>query len=160
MTASLEGGEWSAVHPGRTLHPGKTRYPFCRRLGGPQGWSGRAENIVPSGTRYRTVQPVVIRYTCRTFYKRKIIKILQTIKLTRVTYMCVCVCVCVCVYICTFSPYRTVNHLGYKTNQLLLYREIINTWKPVLNYVKVYVEILRVKHLAYSFSKHVTKMRI
>jgi len=25
MTAALEGGEWSAAHPGRTLPPGKIR---------------------------------------------------------------------------------------------------------------------------------------
>ena len=34
MTAALEGGEWSAARPGRTLPPGNTRYPFYRRLGG------------------------------------------------------------------------------------------------------------------------------
>jgi len=32
MTAALEGGEWSAARPGRTLPPGKIRYPFYRRL--------------------------------------------------------------------------------------------------------------------------------
>ena len=50
MTAALEGGEWSAARPGCTLPPGKTRYPFYRRLGGPKGRSGRAENSnrVPS----------------------------------------------------------------------------------------------------------------
>jgi len=37
MTAALEGGEWSAARPGRTLPPGKTRYPLYRRLGGAQG---------------------------------------------------------------------------------------------------------------------------
>ena len=58
MTAALEGGEWSAARPDRTLPPGKTR-----RLGGPQGRSGRAENLVPTGIRSRTVQPVVSRYT-------------------------------------------------------------------------------------------------
>jgi len=62
MTAGLEGGEWSAACPGRTLPPGKTRYPFYRRLGGPQGLSGRAENLVPTGIRLRTVQPVVSHY--------------------------------------------------------------------------------------------------
>ena len=31
-TAALEGGEWSAARPGRTLLPGKTRYPFHRIL--------------------------------------------------------------------------------------------------------------------------------
>jgi hypothetical protein len=37
MTPGLEGGEWSAARPGRTLPPGKTRYPLYRGLGGPQG---------------------------------------------------------------------------------------------------------------------------
>jgi len=56
-------GEWSAVSPGRTLPPGKSRYPFYRRLGRPQGRSGRTENLVPTGIRFRTVQPIVSRYT-------------------------------------------------------------------------------------------------
>ena len=63
VTAALEGGEWSVARPGRTLPPGKTRYPFYRRLGEPQGRSRRAENLVPTGIGYRTVQPVVSRYT-------------------------------------------------------------------------------------------------
>ena len=68
MTAALEGGKWSAARSGRTLPPGKTRYPFYRRLGGPQGRSGRAENLVPTGIRSRTAQPVVSRYTdCATW---------------------------------------------------------------------------------------------
>jgi len=56
--AALEGGEWSAARHDRILPPGKTRYPFYRRLGGPQGRSGRAENLVPTEIRSRTVQPV------------------------------------------------------------------------------------------------------
>ena len=63
MIAALEGGEWSAARPDRTLPPGKIPYPFYRRLGGLQGRSGRAENLVPNGIRSRTVQPVVSRYT-------------------------------------------------------------------------------------------------
>jgi len=59
MTAALEGGEWLAAPSGRNLPPGKTRYPFYRRLDGPQGRSGRAENLVATGIRSRTVQPVV-----------------------------------------------------------------------------------------------------
>ena len=43
--------------------PGKIRHPLYRRLGGSQGRSGRAENLVPTGIRSRTVQPVVSRYT-------------------------------------------------------------------------------------------------
>ena len=63
MTAALEGGEWSAACPGRTLPPGKTRCPFYRRLDGPQGWSGRAENLVPTRILSRTVHSIVSRYT-------------------------------------------------------------------------------------------------
>ena len=63
MTTALEGGELSAARPGRTLPPGKSRYPFYRRLGGLQGRSGRAENLVPTGIRSRTFQPAVSRYT-------------------------------------------------------------------------------------------------
>jgi hypothetical protein len=58
MTAALEEGEWSAARPGRNLSPGKNRYPFYRRMGGRQGRSGRAENLVPTGIRSRTVQAV------------------------------------------------------------------------------------------------------
>jgi hypothetical protein len=56
MTEALEGGEWSAARPGHTLPQGKNRYPFCIRLGGPQGRSRRAENLVPTGFQSRTVQ--------------------------------------------------------------------------------------------------------
>ena len=63
MTTELEGGECSAARPGRILLPGKTRYPFYRRLGGPQGRSGRTENLVPTGIDPRIIQPVVSRYT-------------------------------------------------------------------------------------------------
>jgi len=51
MTAALEGGERSAARPGRTLPLGKTQYSFYRRLGGPQGRSGQAENLVRTGIR-------------------------------------------------------------------------------------------------------------
>ena len=53
MTTALEGGEVSESRPGRSLPPGKTRYPFYRRLGGPQGRSGQARKISPpTGIRY------------------------------------------------------------------------------------------------------------
>jgi len=55
---ALEGGEWSAARPGRSLPLERTRFPFYRRLGELQGRSGRAENLVPTGIRSRTVQPV------------------------------------------------------------------------------------------------------
>jgi len=49
--------------PGLHLPPWKTQYPIYRRLGGPQGRSGRAEILVPTGIRSQTLQPVVSRYT-------------------------------------------------------------------------------------------------
>jgi len=60
---ALEGGGWSAARPGCTLPLGKTWYPFYRRLGGPQGQYGQAENLIPTRIRSRTVQPIVSRYT-------------------------------------------------------------------------------------------------
>ena len=45
MLASLEGVEWTAQCPGRTLSPGKSRYPFYRRLCGHQGRSGQVQKI-------------------------------------------------------------------------------------------------------------------
>ena len=65
MTTALEGGQWSAARPGRTLPPGKTRYPLYRRLGGPQGLSGQVRKISPppSGFDPWTVHPVARRYS-------------------------------------------------------------------------------------------------
>jgi hypothetical protein len=41
-----------------------TLYSLCRRLGGPQGRSGRVQKILPPpGFNPRTVQPVANRYT-------------------------------------------------------------------------------------------------
>jgi hypothetical protein len=64
LTSSLDGGVWSTPRPGR-FTPGKeTRYPLYRRLGRPQGRSGRVRKISPQ-TRFdpRTVQSVASRYT-------------------------------------------------------------------------------------------------
>jgi len=43
--------------------PGKDPVPILQEAGWPQCRSGRAENLVPTGIRFRTVQPVVSRYT-------------------------------------------------------------------------------------------------
>ena len=63
MTSALEGGEWSAAHPGRTLSPEKTRYPLYRRLGGPRAGLDGRKISPPPGFDPRTVQSVVSRYT-------------------------------------------------------------------------------------------------
>jgi hypothetical protein len=54
----------SQRHTPATLPAEKTHYPLYRRLGWPQGRSGRVRNISPpSGLDPRTVQPVASRYT-------------------------------------------------------------------------------------------------
>jgi hypothetical protein len=57
--------EWVVNATPRPLYPrGKTRYPLHRRMGKPQGRSGRMRNISsPSGFDPWTVQPVASRYT-------------------------------------------------------------------------------------------------
>jgi hypothetical protein len=51
-------------HAPAALPPGDTRYPLYRRLGRPQGRSGRVRKISPPpGFDPRTVQPVASRYT-------------------------------------------------------------------------------------------------
>jgi hypothetical protein len=51
-------------HAPAALPPGKTRYPVYRRLGRPQGRSGRVQKISPPpGFDPRPVQPVASRYT-------------------------------------------------------------------------------------------------
>jgi hypothetical protein len=54
LTSALVGGEWSVSRPFR-FTPGKEpRYPFYRRLGGPQSRSGRYGELKifdPTGTR-------------------------------------------------------------------------------------------------------------
>jgi hypothetical protein len=55
--------ERSAARPGRILPPKKARYPLYRRLGGPQGRSGRAENYALTGIQSCALQSVVSPYT-------------------------------------------------------------------------------------------------
>jgi hypothetical protein len=41
LTSELDGGEWSALRPGRFYPYGNNhKYPLDSRLGGPQSWSG------------------------------------------------------------------------------------------------------------------------
>ena len=49
MTTALEGGEWSAARPGRTLPPGKDRVPIVQAAGWAPGpvWTGGKSR--PSG---------------------------------------------------------------------------------------------------------------
>ena len=57
-------GVGDQCHAQVALPSGKTWYPLCRRLGWPQGRSGRVRKISPpTGFDPRTVQPVASRYT-------------------------------------------------------------------------------------------------
>ena len=63
LTSALDGvcGEH---HVPAALLPGKTRYPLFRKLGWPQGRSGRVRKISPApGFDPWTVQPVASPYT-------------------------------------------------------------------------------------------------
>jgi hypothetical protein len=64
LTSALNEGGWSTPRAGR-FTPGKeTRYPLYRRLGGPQGRSGRVRKISPPpGLDPQTAQPVASLYT-------------------------------------------------------------------------------------------------
>ena len=46
-TSTLDGGGWSTPRPGRFTPRKETRYPLNKRLGGPQGLSGRVREISP-----------------------------------------------------------------------------------------------------------------
>jgi hypothetical protein len=57
-------GKGGQRHAPVALSPGKNRYPSYRRLGGPQGQSGRMRNISsPLEFDPWTVQPIAISYT-------------------------------------------------------------------------------------------------
>ena len=64
LNAVLYGGVWGQQHDPAALSPRKTWYPFYRRLGRPQGRSGRVRKISPP-PRFdpRSVQPIASRYT-------------------------------------------------------------------------------------------------
>jgi hypothetical protein len=63
MTSALVGVGGQHYAPA-ALPPGQNRYPLYRRLGGPQGLSGRVQKIsLPPGLDPQNVQPVASRYT-------------------------------------------------------------------------------------------------
>ena len=68
MTTVLEGGEGSALRPGRSLPPGKTRYPLYRRLGGSQGRSEHVRKISPPTGIRSPDRPARSQSLCRLRY--------------------------------------------------------------------------------------------
>ena len=63
MNTALEGVSGQQHTPAELYPSGKTRYLLYRRLGGPQGRSGRAENLALPGFDSPAVQPAVSHYT-------------------------------------------------------------------------------------------------
>jgi hypothetical protein len=107
-------------HPYRCLFGKETRYPLHRRLGGPQGRSGRVRKISPSpGFDPWTIQLVASRYTDRPIPVRDqyVLKRINGPYVPRTQhvyiYMCVCVCVCVCVYIYIYIYANDINAATY-----------------------------------------------
>jgi len=104
MTAALEGGEWSAARPGCALPTGKKWYPFYRRLGGPQGRSGWAENLSHTGIRFRTVQPVahsLYRLSYPAHFR---------VSYYIYIYIYICMFLCVCFYVWYTGCFTTLGH--------------------------------------------------
>jgi hypothetical protein len=67
LTSAVDGGEWSASRPGRFIARGRSpRYPLDRRLGGPQGQSGRCgeeKNLAVPGIEPGPSSPSLYRRT-------------------------------------------------------------------------------------------------
>ena len=66
MTAALEGGEWSAARPGRTLPPGKTRCLFYRT-------TDRMDAQIPGAKslerlNFVTCRPRLVTFLCKTCF--------------------------------------------------------------------------------------------
>jgi hypothetical protein len=55
LTSALDGDGWSTTRSGRFTRGKETRYPLYRRLGGPQGRSGRVWKITLRETTYLSV---------------------------------------------------------------------------------------------------------
>jgi hypothetical protein len=66
LISALDGGGWSAPFPDLFTSGKETRCPVCRKLGGPQGRSGRAEISPQPGFDPLAVQPILSRYTSYT----------------------------------------------------------------------------------------------
>jgi len=94
-------GEWSAARSGRTLPQGKSRYPFYRRLGGPQSRSGQV----------RKSRPHVDSIPGCPAHSQSLYRLSSfSLSLYIYIYIYVCVCVCVCVVcVCVCVNLRVVK---------------------------------------------------
>jgi len=80
--------------------PGKDPVPILQETGWAPGSVWKGGNLVPTGIRSRTIQPVVSRYT---YWATQ----------PTYTYMYMCVCVCTYIYIPTKISFRSFSHETY-----------------------------------------------
>jgi hypothetical protein len=98
-------------HAPATLPPGKTRYPFYRRLGGPQDRSGRVRKISPPpGFDPRTVQPVSIRYPLLYNFSN-IFQVISTLQASNCTILCILGLLNPAIFSINFNPKNNVFSL-------------------------------------------------
>ena len=145
LTTALEGGEGSASSPGHSLPSGKTRYPLYRRLGGPQGRSGRVWKISPPpGFDPRTFQPVASSYTDYATWPVIILLMLASETLHR---YCRKFCYIIFIYCSLINP--VINPLT--PNDLYISRTAPLTSKSCISYIySTNVGTEYFKHALYS----------
>ena len=101
MTAALEGGEWSAARPGRTLPPGKDPVPIVQEA----GW---APGPVWTGGKSRPHRDFFVRiWLYSVFYGIYTRNVIETRKLSAIFYCLLCSDVCLlghCVASWTSTP--------------------------------------------------------
>ena len=103
------------------LPPVKTRYPLYRRLGGPQGWSGRVRKISPLPVfEPRTVQPVASRYTNWAIPAHMYVCVYMNVCMyLRSTNVWMFVCIYVCTYV--FIMYERIHVRTYVSMYVCMY---------------------------------------
>ena len=114
-------------HALTALPLGKTLYPLYRRLGGPQGWSGQVQKIMPPlGFDPRTAQPVA---SCYANWAILALFIVRTFSIIDVSlYSCLSFPVCKTHIFCTVSYWRLcLYHIfpHYLINGIILGKKFI-----------------------------------
>ena len=142
MTAALEGSEWSAARPDRTLPSGKTRYPFYRRLGGPQGRSGWAENLPHREffVRYDFIQCSMVVCTRDT---------METRNLVVMSYYLLCSVLCSLghyVASWTFTLSGSICDVAVRHFHILIVARGLGTWASACRHVRVLHPVLLHAH--------------
>ena len=151
MTAALEGGKWSAAHPGRTLSPGKTILPILQETGWASEpvWKGgklrpHRDSIPDRPARSSVAIPTELpgphfcKIYSRNIYKNVLecnVRCLRTYVLETLTEVgpflrifrfvrykaSYCVCVCVFIYVCHLHTHTHHTHICMQAISVCLY---------------------------------------